>query len=78
MAADFAPSERLRVFISSAQSPEGLLVWSEIRKRIKEYLKKCPYLNPFIIEDVASVMPSEQFYQRQLPWRHAQFLYVRQ
>ncbi len=60
------PDERLRVFISSAQSNEGGFAWSEVRRAIKDYLKKCPYLNPFIIEDDASPMQSEQRYQRQL------------
>ena len=60
------PDERLRVFISSAQSNEGGFAWIEVRRRIKNYLKECPYLNPFIIEDDASPMQSEQRYQRQL------------
>ena len=60
------PDERLRVFISSAQSNEGIFAWSEVRRRIKDYLKEFPYLNPFIIEDVASPVKSEQFYQMQL------------
>lgn len=60
------PDERLRVFISSAQSNEGGFAWSEVRRRIKDYLKECPYLNPFIIEDTASPMQSEQYYQMQL------------
>lgn len=60
------PDERLRVFISSAQSNEGEFSWSEVRRRIKDYLKECPYLNPFIMEDVASPTQSEQHYQRQL------------
>lgn len=60
------PDECLRVFISSAQSNEGGFAWSEVRRRIKDYLKECPYLNPFIIEDDASPMQSEQRYQRQL------------
>lgn len=60
------PDERLRVFISSAQSNEGGFAWGEVRRRIKDYLKVCPYLNPFIIEDDASPMQSEQRYQRQL------------
>ena len=60
------PDEQLRVFISSAQSNEGGFAWSEVRRRIKKYLKECPYLNPFIMEDVASPVPSGQFYQRQL------------
>lgn len=62
----FIPSERLRVFISSAQSNEGVFAWSEVRHRIKDCLKECIYLNPFIIEDVTSATPSNQFYQRQL------------
>lgn len=60
------PDERLRVFISPAQSNEGIFAWSEVRRRIKDYLKEFPYLNPFIIEDVASPVKSEQFYQMQL------------
>ena len=60
------PDERLRVFISSAQSNEGGFAWSEVRRRIKDYLKECPYINPFIIEDVASCTQSGQYYQRQL------------
>lgn len=60
------PDERLRVFISSAQSNEGGFAWSAVRRKIKDYLKECPYLNPFIIEDDASPMQSEQRYQRQL------------
>lgn len=60
------PDERLRVFISSAQSNEGGFAWSAVRRRIKDYLKECPYLNPFIIEDDASPMQSEQRYQKQL------------
>ena len=60
------PDERLRVFISSAQSNEGIFAWRDVRRRIKNYLKTCPYINPFIIEDVASPSQSVQFYQRQL------------
>ena len=36
------PDERLRVFISSAQSNEGGFAWSAVRRRIKDYLKECP------------------------------------
>lgn len=60
------PSERLRVFISSAQSDEGLFAWKDVRRNIKDKLKECIYLNPFIIEDVASITPSNQFYQQEL------------
>jgi len=66
MSVNEKPDETLRVFISSAQSNEGGFAWSEVRRRIKDYLKECPYLNPFIIEDVASPVKSEQFYQMQL------------
>ena len=62
----FIPAERLRVFISSAQSDEGIFAWSDVRQRVKQYLGECVYLNPFIIEDVASTTPSNQFYQQQL------------
>ena len=60
------PDERLRVFISSAQSNEGGFAWSDVRRRIKDYLEECSYLNPFIIEDGASPMKSGQYYQMQL------------
>ncbi len=62
----FIPSERLRVFISSAQSNENGFAWSAVRRRIKDCLSQCKYLNPFIIEDVASSVPSLQFFQRQV------------
>ena len=51
---DVIPSERVRVFISSAQNNENGFAWSDVRRRIKDFLKKCVYLNPFIIEDEAS------------------------
>ena len=63
---DYIPSERVRVFISSAQSNENGFAWSEVRRRIKRYLSECVYLNPFIIEDVASSTSSNQFFQRQV------------
>lgn len=63
---DILPSERIRVFISSAQSNENGFAWSDVRRRIKDYLKSCVYLNPFIIEDEASATPSNQFFQRQV------------
>ena len=55
---NYLPSERVRVFISSAQSNENGFAWGDVRRRIKESLKSCVYLNPFIIEDEASAMPS--------------------
>ncbi len=60
------PDERLRVFISSAQSNEGGFAWLNVRRKIKDYLKECPYLNPFIIEEGASPVKSGQYYQIQL------------
>ena len=63
---DNLPSERVRVFISSAQSQENGFAWGDVRRRIKDSLKSCVYLNPFIIEDEASATPSNQFFQRQV------------
>ena len=63
---NYIPPERVRVFISSAQSNENGFAWSEVRRRIKDYLGKCVYLNPFIIEDEGSSTPSSQFFQRQV------------
>lgn len=60
------PSERIRVFISSAQSNENGFAWADIRRRIKDALSQCIYLNPFIIEDNGAVTPSVQFFQRQV------------
>lgn len=57
------PQERLRVFVSSAQNNENGFAWCKIRKRIKAQMIKCPYLNPFIIEDVASEIPSNQLFE---------------
>lgn len=63
---DFLPSERIRVFISSAQSDENGFAWADVRKRIKDSLASCVYLNPFILEDEGSVTSSLQFFQRQV------------
>ena len=63
---DSLPSERIRVFISSAQNNENGFAWSEVRRRIKDALNICPYFNPFIIEDEASATPSNQFFLRQV------------
>lgn len=60
------PSERIKVFISSAQAPEKGFSWEDVRRRIKEKLQKCPYLNPFIIEDVCSELPSNQLFEFQV------------
>lgn len=66
MEPDIIPMDRLRIFISSAQNNENGFLWIDVRKRIKEYLEDCPYLNPFIIEDVSSTVPSTQFFQYQV------------
>ena len=60
------PSERLRVFISSAQNEENGFVWLETRRKIRDYLNNYDILNPFIIEDSASSSPSSRFYRRQV------------
>ena len=56
-------SERLKVFISSAQAEENGFAWGEVRRRIKNRLSQCACLNPFILEDEASFIPSTQFYE---------------
>ncbi len=56
-------SERLRVFISSAQAAENGFAWGDVRRRIKNRLLQCACLNPFIIEDEAAFIPSTQFYE---------------
>lgn len=63
---EYFPEERIRVFISSAQSNEGETEWSKIRCEVKDALSQCVYLNPFIIEDTASSTPSHQYYERQV------------
>lgn len=40
MAMDEIPDERLRIFISSAQSNEGIFACRDVRRRIKDYLKE--------------------------------------
>lgn len=62
----FSPTIRLNVFISSAQRDEGNIKWSDVRQKIKGYLDECPYIVPFIIEDVASETPSTQLFEYQV------------
>ena len=63
----FSPlSERLKVFISSAQAEENGFAWSDVRRRIKDRLSQCACLNPYIIEDDASHIPSTQLYQMEV------------
>lgn len=57
------PAIRLKVFISSAQKDENGFKWSEVRRQVKEHLEECPYLTPFIIDDVASEISSTQLFQ---------------
>ena len=58
--ASLVPRKRIDVFISSAQSQEKDIDWGKNRKAIRDVLRKCPYLNPFIIEDAPSEFPSTQ------------------
>lgn len=71
------PSERVRVFISSAQSNENRVAWRDVRQRIKDTLSQCVYLNPFIIEDEGSVTPSNQFFLRQVERTDVMILLVK-
>ena len=54
------PNERLKLFISSAQRKEDEFDWTAVRRRIKDRLSECPFINPFIIEDICSDKPSAQ------------------
>lgn len=66
MSDHYMPQERLRVFVSSAQRNENGFAWGPVRRAIKDRLQECPYLNPFIIEDVARSSPSAQTYEHQV------------
>lgn len=57
------PGERLEVFISSAMNDEKGTSWLKIRRKIKQKLQANEYINPFIIEDRNSTLPSVQFFQ---------------
>lgn len=59
---DYIPQNRIKVFISSAQNVEGDFSWETIRRKIKEKLQSCIYINPFIIEDTTSELPSNQLF----------------
>lgn len=58
----FIPQNRIKVFISSAQNIEGDFSWEFIRRKIKEKLQSCIYINPFIIEDSPNELPSNQHF----------------
>lgn len=54
------PRNQLRIFVSSAQRNEGDFEWEEVRSRVVQHLRRCPYLSPFIIEESGSELPSTQ------------------
>lgn len=54
------PKNYLRVFVSSAQRNEGSFDWGEVRARIVEKIRTCPFLIPFIMEESGSELPSVQ------------------
>lgn len=60
------PQKRLEIFISSAQNPENGFDWKSLRLKIKKKLATCKYINPFIIEDVTSEIPSTQLFTYQV------------
>ena len=66
MSDHFVPQERLQVFVSSAQRDENGFAWESVRRAIKDRLNECPYLNTFIIEDVARSSPSTRTYEQQV------------
>ena len=54
------PRSQIKVFISSAQNEENGFDWATLRRKIKSKLSECSYINPFIIEDGASEIPSSR------------------
>lgn len=54
------PKNILRVFVSSAQRNEGGFNWKEVRARVVEKIRTCPFLFPFIMEESGSELPSVQ------------------
>ena len=57
------PNQRLNVFISSAMKEESGTNWLKIRKKVKDKLSTCEYINPFIIEEHASEMKSIDYFK---------------
>ena len=62
MGCSIRPRDQLKIFVSSAQRNEGDLEWEKVRERVVKNLRECPFLNPFIIEDSGSELPSTQKY----------------
>lgn len=60
MGCSIRPRDQLKIFVSSAQRNEGDLEWEKVRERVVKNLRECPFLNPFIIEDSGSELPSTQ------------------
>ena len=60
MKKEITPRNSLRVFVSSAQRREGDFDWEEVRARIVEKIRTCPFLSPFIMEESGSELPSVQ------------------
>lgn len=56
------PSSRINAFISSAMKDEKDVNWLDIRKKVCNILKRCPYINPFTIEEHVSEIPSSNFF----------------
>lgn len=56
-------NSQLEIFISSAMGKEDGVIWSDIRKTLKNKLATCAYLHPFIIEDYSSEFPSTQLFK---------------
>ena len=59
---NYIPQNRIKVFISSAQNSEKDLNWEKVRRKIQKKLQSCIYINPFIIEDTTSELPSNQLF----------------
>lgn len=62
MSCNIKAGEQIRVFISSAQNTEDGFSWSDFRRKIKESLDDCPFINPFIIEESPSEFSSTNLF----------------
>lgn len=56
------PRAGIQVFISSAMAEENGTPWLEIRKSIKDKLRKCDYFEPFTIEENVTELSSTQYF----------------
>lgn len=70
------PYNQLKIFISSAMSPEDDIDWINIRQNVKNAINEYPYFNAFTIEDYSTSIPSSGYFQWQISEAHAVVLLI--